>query len=152
VQQGREEQARLVEATAVHTRAVAEADRMLDQAHAEAEAMRLQTEDYVDAKLANFENVLSTTLATVQRGVTPVRPARARPAARRRPRRVLARARLSRAAAPAPIARPVRSLTDPESPSCLRTGSRSTASTPVSPSSSTRASWGAVRGRCARCG
>jgi cell division septum initiation protein DivIVA len=68
VQQGREEQARLVEATAVHTRAVAEADRMLDQAHAEAEAMRLQTEDYVDAKLANFENVLSTTLATVQRG------------------------------------------------------------------------------------
>ena len=41
---------------------------MLDQAHAEAEAMRLQTEDYVDAKLANFENVLSTTLATVQRG------------------------------------------------------------------------------------
>jgi cell division septum initiation protein DivIVA len=68
VAQGHEEQARLVEATAVYTRAQAEADRVLDQAHAEAEAMRLQTEDYVDAKLANFENVLSTTLSTVQRG------------------------------------------------------------------------------------
>ena len=50
VQLGQEEQARLVEATAVYTRAQTEADRMLDQAHAEAEAMRLQTEDYVTGK------------------------------------------------------------------------------------------------------
>jgi cell division septum initiation protein DivIVA len=68
VAQGREEQARLVEATAVYTRAQAEADRLLEQATDAAEAMRLQTEDYVDAKLANFEVVLSTTLATVTRG------------------------------------------------------------------------------------
>jgi len=68
VQSGREEQSRLVEATAVYTRAQAEADRMLDSASAQAEAMRTQTEDYVDAKLAGFENVLTTTLATVQRG------------------------------------------------------------------------------------
>ena len=68
VAQGREEQSSLVEATAVYTRAQAEADRMLEQATDSSEAMRLQTEDYVDAKLANFEVVLSTTLATVQRG------------------------------------------------------------------------------------
>jgi cell division septum initiation protein DivIVA len=68
VAQGREEQARLVEATAVYTRAQAEADRLVEQATDAAEAMRLQTEDYVDAKLANFEAVLSTTLATVTRG------------------------------------------------------------------------------------
>ena len=68
VEQGRQEAARLVEATAVYTRAQAEADRLLEQAADSAEAMRLQTEDYVDAKLANFEVVLSTTLSTVQRG------------------------------------------------------------------------------------
>ena len=43
-------------------------NRVTDTCIPEAEAMRLQTEDYVDAKLANFENVLSTTLTTVQRG------------------------------------------------------------------------------------
>ena len=68
VEQGQQEQARLVEATAVFTRAQAEADRLLEDARSSAEAMRLQTEDYVDAKLANFEVVLSKTLATVQRG------------------------------------------------------------------------------------
>ena len=68
VEQGRQEQARLVEATAVFTRAQAEADRLLEDARSSAEAMRVQTEDYVDAKLANFEVVLSKTLATVQRG------------------------------------------------------------------------------------
>lgn len=68
VEQGRQEQARLVEATAVFTRAQAEADRLLEEARASAEAMRVQTEDYVDAKLANFEIVLTRTLATVQRG------------------------------------------------------------------------------------
>ena len=68
VEQGEQEQARLVEATAVYTRAQAEADRLLVAAEAEARAMRVQTEDYVDGKLANFEVVLTTTLAAVQRG------------------------------------------------------------------------------------
>lgn len=68
VQQARQEQDRLVEATAVFTRAQDEADRLLSSARADAEAMRLQTEDYVDAKLANFEVVLAKTLATVERG------------------------------------------------------------------------------------
>ena len=68
VAQAHQEQARLVEATAVFTRAQDEADRLLASARADAEAMRLQTEDYVDAKLANFEVVLAKTLATVERG------------------------------------------------------------------------------------
>ena len=68
VEQGRSEQSRLVAATAVFTRAQAEADRLLEDARTQAEAMRVQTEDYVDAKLANFEVVLSKTLSTVQRG------------------------------------------------------------------------------------
>lgn len=68
VAQAHEEQARLVEATAVFTRAQAEADRLLATARDDAEAMRAQTEDYVDAKLANFEVVLAKTLATVERG------------------------------------------------------------------------------------
>lgn len=68
VAQARLEQSRLVEATAVFTRAQDEADRLLAAARADAEAMRLQTEDYVDAKLANFEVVLAKTLATVERG------------------------------------------------------------------------------------
>ena len=79
VEQAREEQSRLVEATAVFSRAQTEADRLLEQSQAEADrlvaqasadarAMRLQTEDYVDGKLAGFEEVLATTLATVQRG------------------------------------------------------------------------------------
>ena len=68
VAQAHQEQARLVEASAVFTRAQDEADRLLATARADAEAMRLQTEDYVDAKLANFEVVLAKTLATVERG------------------------------------------------------------------------------------
>ena len=68
VVEAEQEQDRLVEATAVFNRAQAEADRLLQQARDDAEAMRLQTEDYVEAKLANFEVVLTKTLATVQRG------------------------------------------------------------------------------------
>lgn len=68
VSSGHAEQDRLVATTAVFARAQAEADRLLEQTRADAEAMRVQTEDYVDAKLANFEVVLSKTLATVERG------------------------------------------------------------------------------------
>jgi hypothetical protein len=52
----KEERRRLVEATEVHQEATAEA------------AMRVEVEDYVDAKLANFEIVLNKTLAAVERG------------------------------------------------------------------------------------
>ena len=64
----REERRRLIEATDVHREASAEAVKMLEEARASAEAMRLEVEDYVDAKLANFEIVLTKTLSAVERG------------------------------------------------------------------------------------
>ena len=68
VQQAQDKRSELVGRTGVHQAARAEADRILQQAQAEAEAMRLEVEEYVDAKLANFEVVLSKTLGAVQRG------------------------------------------------------------------------------------
>ncbi|MCY7365317.1 MAG: hypothetical protein LH469_08445 [Frankiaceae bacterium] len=62
------ERARLVEQTCAHRQAPAEALRVLGAARAEAEVMRAEVEDYVDAKLANFEVVLGKTLAAVERG------------------------------------------------------------------------------------
>jgi cell division septum initiation protein DivIVA len=64
----RAERQRLVEATEVHQEAVAEAARIVEEARGSAEAMRVEVEDYVDAKLANFEIVLTKTLAAVERG------------------------------------------------------------------------------------
>jgi F0F1-type ATP synthase membrane subunit b/b' len=64
----KDERRRLVEATEVHKEATAEAERLLEDARASSEAMRVEVEDYVDAKLANFEIVLNKTLAAVERG------------------------------------------------------------------------------------
>jgi len=63
-----EERQRLVEQTEVHREAAAEAARLLEEARESAEAMRAEVEDYVDAKLANFEIVLTKTLSAVERG------------------------------------------------------------------------------------
>jgi uncharacterized membrane protein len=63
-----EERRRLIEATDVHRAAAEEAARMVDEARASSEAMRVEVEDYVDAKLANFEIVLTKTLSAVERG------------------------------------------------------------------------------------
>jgi vacuolar-type H+-ATPase subunit H len=62
------ERRRLVEASDVYAEAAAEADRLLEEARTSAEAMRAEVEDYVDAKLANFEIVLAKTLSAVERG------------------------------------------------------------------------------------
>ena len=62
------ERTRLVEATSVHREAAAQAERLLAHAREQAEAMRAEVEDYVDGKLANFEVVLSKTLAAVEKG------------------------------------------------------------------------------------
>ena len=45
-----------------------EADRIIEDAKAHARDIRMQAEDYVDAKLANFEIVLQKILGTVARG------------------------------------------------------------------------------------
>jgi len=68
IAEAREERRRLIEATDVHQEASTEATRLLDEARVSAEAMRVEVEDYVDAKLANFEIVLTKTLSAVERG------------------------------------------------------------------------------------
>jgi F0F1-type ATP synthase membrane subunit b/b' len=62
------ERDRLVSGTEVAAAASAEADRMVDAAQAQIDRMRLEVDEYVDAKLANFEIVLHKTLGAVERG------------------------------------------------------------------------------------
>jgi len=62
------ERRRLLEATDVYEAAQQEADRLVEEARQSAESMRVEVEDYVDAKLANFEIVLTKTLSAVERG------------------------------------------------------------------------------------
>ena len=68
LQAARDERKAMLSKTEVHKAAQAEAQRLLDEAQEQAEAMRAEVEDYVDSKLANFEIVISKTLAAVQRG------------------------------------------------------------------------------------
>lgn len=68
IARAQEERRRMLQADQVHAVARAEADLLLEQARGTADAMRLEVEDYVDAKLANFEIVLGKTLAAVERG------------------------------------------------------------------------------------
>jgi vacuolar-type H+-ATPase subunit H len=62
------ERDRLIASSEVAREAVTEADRIVAAARADADAMQSQIDDYVDAKLANFEVVLHKTLAAVERG------------------------------------------------------------------------------------
>ena len=64
----RTEQARLVSRTEVMKAATEEAERVVADAKENARTMRLEVEDYVDEKLANFEVVLHKTLGAVERG------------------------------------------------------------------------------------
>ncbi len=57
----------------VYRAAVAEADAVRADADAEAARMRRETDDYVDAKLANFEVALHKTIAAVQKGRDKIR-------------------------------------------------------------------------------
>ena len=57
----------------VYRAALAEADVVRAEADAEADRMRRETDDYVDAKLANFEVALHKTLAAVQKGRDKIR-------------------------------------------------------------------------------
>lgn len=62
------ERARLVSRSEVAQEAGREAERMLGEAREQVEQMRLEVDEYVDAKLANFEVVLHKTLTAVERG------------------------------------------------------------------------------------
>ena len=59
---------RLVSETEVFAQAQLEAGRVVAEANADAESMRKQVDEYVDAKLATFEITLNKTLAAVARG------------------------------------------------------------------------------------
>lgn len=68
VEEAEAERARLVSRTDVVQTARREAERIVEEAKEQARQIRLEVEDYVDAKLANFEVVLQKTLAAVERG------------------------------------------------------------------------------------
>lgn len=68
ISEAREHQGSMVSGSAVAQGARSEADRLLADARSQAEALRREAEDYVDAKLANFEVVLTKTLDAVGRG------------------------------------------------------------------------------------
>jgi len=66
--EARAEREALLSQEAVVRAAHEEAERIVETAHETARQMRLEAEDYVDAKLANFEVVLHKTLTAVERG------------------------------------------------------------------------------------
>jgi F0F1-type ATP synthase membrane subunit b/b' len=66
VDQAHEEQRRMALKEEVALRAEAEAQSILENAHDRAEAMRREAEDYVDAKLAQFEITLRKILEDTQ--------------------------------------------------------------------------------------
>lgn len=68
VHEGKSEQARLVADTEVAQAARAEAKRIVDEAHDDAERLRSDCDAYVDSRLADFEDLLSRTLRTVGKG------------------------------------------------------------------------------------
>lgn len=65
---GRAEHDRLVSQAEVTVAAESRAAATLAEARADADRMRAEADDYIDAKLAAFEQLLGRTLATVERG------------------------------------------------------------------------------------
>jgi cell division septum initiation protein DivIVA len=62
------ERFKLVSRTEVVKEAAREAERLVGVARAETDRMRVEVDDYVDAKLANFEIILRRTLDAVEHG------------------------------------------------------------------------------------
>jgi regulator of protease activity HflC (stomatin/prohibitin superfamily) len=73
VARAQEDARALVSEHEIYRVAVAEADAVRADADAEARRMRRETDDYVDAKLANFEVALHKTIAAVQKGRDKIR-------------------------------------------------------------------------------
>lgn len=69
----KEERDRLVSEAEIFAAARREADRVREEAASEAEALRKDTDDYVDRRLANFEITLTKILEAVSRGRTRLR-------------------------------------------------------------------------------
>jgi hypothetical protein len=58
VEEARQEQLRMAEREAIVQRAISEAERIRGEAGEDARRMKLESEDYVDARLAQFETAL----------------------------------------------------------------------------------------------
>ena len=76
VQKAQDEQRRLLSQEAVVVEAADEADRILAEAREQARQIRLEAEDYVDAKLAQFEIVLDKTYKELARSIGQVQRGR----------------------------------------------------------------------------
>ena len=72
-----EERMQLVSQTQVLAQAEREASRIIAAAEQEAASMHREIDDYIDAKLANFEIVLSKTMDAVHRGREKIQGRRA---------------------------------------------------------------------------
>jgi vacuolar-type H+-ATPase subunit H len=68
VEEARAERARMVAKTEIVREATREADSLVAAARSDTERMRVEIDDYVDGKLANFEVVLHKTLQAVEKG------------------------------------------------------------------------------------
>jgi cell division septum initiation protein DivIVA len=68
VADAQEERARIISDTDVYRVAKRQADDIVTRARVEADELRKETDDYVDAKLANFEITLERTTEAVKRG------------------------------------------------------------------------------------
>jgi cell division septum initiation protein DivIVA len=76
VAEAQEERGRLVSREDVVRTAQAEADRILEEARELARQIKLEAEDYVDAKLAQFEIVLERTYTELEKSIGQVRRGR----------------------------------------------------------------------------
>ncbi len=68
VAEGEAEHARLVSINEIVVSAEHEANRVIGEARAEAQRLREEVDDYVDTALANFEQFLTRSLASIERG------------------------------------------------------------------------------------
>jgi cell division septum initiation protein DivIVA len=75
-QRAQEERARLISEQEVVRAANEEAERILGEAREQARQLRLEAEDYVDAKLAQYEIVLEKTYSELERSMIQVRRGR----------------------------------------------------------------------------
>jgi vacuolar-type H+-ATPase subunit H len=68
VAEGEAEHARLVSINEIVVSAEHEASRIIGEARSEAQRLRDEVDDYVDTALANFEQLLTRSLASIERG------------------------------------------------------------------------------------
>jgi vacuolar-type H+-ATPase subunit H len=68
VSEGEAEHARLVSINEIVVSAEHESSRIIGEARSEAQRLRDEVDDYVDTALANFEQLLTRSLASIERG------------------------------------------------------------------------------------